>query len=523
MYDKFTFTENGALQLRTGGSRVLDLFAEIASAREVVNDNPKAVLDLFANAVAEDAKTAMAVMFWVRAVRLGAGERDVFDALFGFAYRNFPEFIDDNLELVSKLGYRKDYVKIAAAFPELEGRVADIFARELKERNYFAAKWLPRKSRLRSLVRNRLGMSNAEFRRFVSSAAETVEQKICAGKIGQIDYSKVPSKAFNTYRLMFLRKDRERFLKSALTGKINTGAVYPHEVLKILFEINRPLYRGIELGDIKSVVEAQWRNLPDLAAPEMRIVSVLDTSASMAFYGADKIAYPLAIYCAERLKGEFKDKIISFSASAKYLDLSNLKSVSEKLAKLLRTSIVENTNIVSVFDLLLKTALKNGIPQAQMPNAVLILSDMQFDEGADMNITLMDKLKLDFERAGYDFPALIYWNLSATNTGIAASKEADAAFISGFNPKILADVFKGTISNLQAKEDTRRRTLDPEKAMREALEPILKMIDFKNLAPIPESFASFDYNETRGRSARRRCESQKKAKSLSEALACGAT
>ena len=524
MPEKFTLTENGALQLRTSGSRLLDLFAEVASARLIARNNPKALLGLFANALAENPKRAMAIMFWVRAVRLGAGERDVFGALFGFAYKNFPKFIEDNLELVGELGYLKDCVKIAGAFPELEGRVVEIFARGLRERSYFAAKWLPRKSRLWALARKRLGMKNAEFRRFVSGAAETPEQKICAGKIGEIDYSALPSKALNMYKAMFLRKDRERFLKSLLEEKINAGAVYPHEVMKILFKAWSAAYAGLDIGDIQSAVDAQWKNLPDLGAPEMRVVSVLDTSGSMASCGADRIAYPLAIYCAERLKGEFKDKIISFSSSAKYLDLSKLKSPSDKLKRLLETSIVENTNIASVFGLLLKTALKNKIPQAQMPNAVLVLSDMQFDEGAEMDIALMDELKLNFERAGYDFPSLIYWNLCASNTGIAASKEADAAFISGFNPKILADVFKGALKSSQEGESP--RMLDPEKVMLEATEPVFKMIDFKNLTALPKFFADFDYNESRGESARLapgNPEPQEKARSLSEALGEAAT
>lgn len=524
MPEKFTLTEKGALQLRTSGSKILDFFAEIASARLLARNNPKAILGLFANAIAEDPKRAMAIMFWVRAVRLGAGERDVFGELFGFAYKNFPKFIEDNLELVGELGYLKDYVKIAGAFPELEGLVVDIFARGLRKRKYFAAKWLPRKSRLWALARERLGMKNAEFRKFVSGAAETPEQKICAGKIGEIDYATLPSKALNMYRAMFLRKDRERFLKSLHLKKINAGAVYPHEVMKILFDARSATCAGLDIGDIESAVDAQWKNLPDLGAPEMRVISVLDTSGSMAFYGADKIAYPLAIYCAERLKGEFKDKIISFSASAKYLDLSELKSPSAKLKRLLETSIVENTNIASVFGLLLKTALKNKIQQSQMPNAVLVLSDMQFDEGAEMDIALMDELKLDFERAGYDFPAIIYWNLSATNTGIAASKKADAAFISGFNPKILGDVFKGALKTSRWGESL--RVLDPEKVMLEATEPVFKMIDFKNLTPLSKSFEDFDYNESRGKSARLACENsepQKKALSLSEALGEAAT
>lgn len=68
--------------------------------------------------------------------------------------------------------------------------------------------------------------------------------------------------------------------------------------------------------------------------------------------------------------------------------------------------------------------------------------------------------------------------------------------------------------------------LDPEKVMLEATEPVFKMIDFKNLTALPKFFADFDYNESRGESARLapgNPEPQEKARSLSEALGEAAT
>ena len=502
MQQKFTRTENGAIQFRTSGNRVLDFFAEIGSARRMLMHNKQAVYNLFANAIAENPQQAMAVMFWTRAIRLGAGERDVFYALLGFAYKNFPDFVKDNLDIVGKLGYYKDYVRIAMAIPNLEDDIAKIFAREIKQGNYFACKWIPRRTLIWSKVKKLLNMTNADFRRLIARSAETTEQKICAQKISEIDYSKVPSKAFNNYREIFFRKDRERFMQSLIESHINTGAIYPHEIFDILYQTT-----FISESDKKIIINAQWRNLKNFISPNMRFITVLDTSASM--YYASRIAYPLAIYCSEHLDGFFKDKVISFSRDARYFDLSTCENVVEKYQKLNEYSIVENTNIASVFKLLLDTAIENNIPKEEMPNCLLILSDMQFDNGATYDGTLINNLKSDYKYAGYEFPAIIYWNLEATNTGIADNQNANATFVSGFNPKIMESILAGM--EYDDVDDTKASQLqiNPLKVMENAIEPILKMLNFERLTNIPKSFAQYNYDITRGYSFRMRSRTTK--------------
>lgn len=42
-------------------------------------------------------------------------------------------------------------------------------------------------------------------------------------------------------------------------------------------------------------------------------------------------------------------------------------------------NICENTNIEAVFDLILETAVKNQLPQSELPSKLYIISDMEFD------------------------------------------------------------------------------------------------------------------------------------------------
>ena len=90
---RWTKTENGAVQLRSCGNACVDLFAEVGSARNMVREAPEALEGLFLEAYAADAATAAAIVFWSRAVRSGAGEREVFLHLLGVLWQLSPDFV----------------------------------------------------------------------------------------------------------------------------------------------------------------------------------------------------------------------------------------------------------------------------------------------------------------------------------------------------------------------------------------------------------------------------------------------
>lgn len=494
MFSLFTKTENGATQLRSSGHKCLDFFAEAGSARRMAKHSPESLLNLFKNALAEDTTKAMSIMFWLRAIKEGAGERRVFDVLLKLAYNNFPDFIKDNLALIGKLGYFKDYVRIAEQIPELEEAIVEIFSTEIAKGNHYACKWLPRRSKLSAAVRAKSGMKNAEFRRNIAKNSVTVEQLLCQSKLQEINYAHVPSKAFNNYRKLFISKDSTRFMAHLIEGKINTAAIYPHEIFDLYFN-NRSNLLSVE--DVALIIEAQWRQLPNFINSEMRFLPVLDTSQSMN--GLPRaIAYPLAIYCAENQKGIFKDKIVTFSSQARYFDLSGCGTCMEKMKTLIQYCIVDSTNIASVFQLILESVTNGNCEANEVPNCVLILSDMQFDEGAEYKTTLMNSLKRKYDKAGIIFPAIIYWNLDATNTGIHANSKSNATFISGFNPRIMKSVFQGISYEETEEKCPDKMTIDPLAVMNKALEPISAQMDFHRLTQIPPNFALCDYNESRG-------------------------
>ena len=325
-----------------------------------------------------------------------------------------------------------------------------------------------------------------------------MEQLLAAGKPEAVEYDKLPTQALNRYRSLFARRDKERFFRTMAEKKLNTAAGYPHELFRPWFG---RLPRGLTREELKRIIDAQWRHLENFLPSEGGgILPVLDTSGSM-WWGSElpphQVAYPLALYCAERLSGPFRNRVCSFSSQARWLKLPEGDSVTDRLEALQQYSIVENTNVADVFRLLLETARRSGAGQDTMPRCLLILSDMQFDAGAEYDETLMDRIRLQFKYAGYEFPAIVYWNLDATNTGSPDSVRDNVAMVSGYSPRILRAVFSG-----DAQAASRRIRLDPLEVMENALAPIRSVLNLSRLLVLPRALARAIENKGRGTSYR---------------------
>ncbi len=494
MNTNLTQTENGALQLRSSGSACLDLFAEAGSARGISFSNPQALENMFLAAYAEDPATATLLLYWLRAVREGAGERNVFHVLHKLLFSLSPECVRRNLGVLGELGCYKDYIRVAADMPELEAELVRHLAEGVRAGSYYACKWLPRRHRLYALVRQELGMTAGDFRRYVAAHSATVEQQLSAGKLGEVEYGKLPSLALNRYKKLFLRRDRERFLAALEAEKVNASVLFPHDVFARIpyVDFGHPFYSAEE----EAVINAQWAALPDFMEGAAGILTVLDTSGSMAcsYHGAApapyRVAYPLALYCAERVGEPFRHQVIEFSERPQWIDLSRQQTPAARMTELARHNVVANTDVAAVFRLILERAQAAQLPAEQLPGCVLILSDMQFDMGANYNVTLMDELRAQYKYAGYAFPSVVYWNLCASNTGVADNE--NCALISGYLPRVLKALLGGRL----------KEALDPLAVMQAALEPLRGKVDVSALRPLAPALARQNLNSSRGHSAR---------------------
>ena len=101
-----TYTENGAAARNTTGDARLDLFATIGSLRRA---DPERIELLFAEAYRADPLFALKILFYVRDIREGLGERCVFRILLQYLAKYHPQDVIANLDLIGVYGRFDDW------------------------------------------------------------------------------------------------------------------------------------------------------------------------------------------------------------------------------------------------------------------------------------------------------------------------------------------------------------------------------------------------------------------------------
>lgn len=427
---KDTYTENGALSSSTTLDVCLDYFSIAGCHRDMTEE--------FLKAFAVDPQLAMRILFWSRDCRGGSGARITFQNVMELLQLRYPEIFSKVFKYIPEFGYWKDIYKLAST-SELVSFVADTLKND--NDHSLCAKYCPRKGEWFYKLRKKLNMNVPEFRHFIVNKTQVVENYMCANKWSDILYTEVPSVAMNRYTKAFNNHDGNRFdayLKSVLNGetKINSSVLYPSDLYK-KFNPGKPE----EFDSIR----AQWNNLPDyMAGSTEKILPICDVSGSMC---GDPLCVSVALGCyiSERNKSIFKDGFITFSQYPKLQYLQGDDIIS-RFNQLNNADWGMNTDLESVFKLILNRALENNLAEDDMPTKLLIISDMQFDECSYNNYTNFEYIKKLYSDSGYKIPGIIFWNVRGRAGDVPATmKDLDVALVSGYSPSILTSVLQAKV------------------------------------------------------------------------------
>jgi hypothetical protein len=435
----FTRTENGALTHRSTLNGVLDFFYHAPARRKQDNTG------LFLKAFGEDRTYALKALFYVRDVRGGQGERETFRQGMRELYKNFRETFEKVVVHVPVYGRWDDVIEFVDN-PVVQGMVRDQLSVDLHGEGdsvSLLAKWMPSNNTsskktvaLAYKWGKVLGWTPAQYRKNLAALRgkiKLVETAMSQNQWSGIQYGQIPSRAGMIYRDAFKRHDGTRyeaFIQKAIAGevKVNASTLYPYELMQKVKSAN------------DNTVEALWRNLPNYADTEENALVVADVSGSMMGLPMD-VCVSLAIYIAERNKGLFKDKFITFSAAPEIQEIKG-KTLYEKVQNLQRAHWDMNTNVQAVFDLLLKTATKNSLPADQMPTKIFIVSDMEFDR-CNEGGTNFKAIQKKYEAAGYALPTIVFWNVQSRNDQTPVTQDERGVFlVSGCSPSIFEKAVK---------------------------------------------------------------------------------
>lgn len=447
-----TETANGAKAYKSTENKCLDFFGCGASSRYNTGNAKK----LFLRAYKEDPETAIRILFYIRDIRGGQGERDVFRVIFKELIELDPKAASRLLWFVPEYGRWDDLLVVEDT--QLWDLFIDIVKKQFILDNEavkfgttvsLMAKWLPsinssskNSKRIGRKIAKSLGWSEKTYRKELTklrSYIKIVEQKMCANEWNLINYEQVPSKAAMMYRKAFGKHDYERYLKyleDVKNGnkKINASTLFPYDI------VTNYLYKDQKNDD---TINLQWNSLPNyMEGVSLNGLVVADVSGSM--WGMPlAVSISLAMYVAERNTGIWKDKFMTFSQEPSLEEIIG-SNIGERIRNLENSSWGYNTNLQKVFDLILQTGIKNNISPQEMPQRLIIVSDMQFDVAChDNKLTNFEEIKRKYKEHGYEIPFLVFWNVESRDNVPMKFDDTGTCLVSGCSPSILKSVLKG--------------------------------------------------------------------------------
>lgn len=447
-------TENNAITNQSSLDPVLDFFSLAGAMR----GRHEEAIDLFNKAYASDRNMALKALFYLRDLRGGAGERDLFREIFKELHRRDPDVAENLVRFVPEYGRWDDFLVTKNTINLIKEQLeADEAAMKAGKPVSLLAKWLPSENASSRQTRQKareyaklLGLVSASgeltpYRKKLSALRghiKLLEQQMSRKEWEKIDFEKIPSQAHKKHIKAFQRhaEDRyQKYLDSVKKGekKINTQTLFTYQVYDMVkndWENNQA-----EAADV------MWSNLPDYTNGANALV-IADVSGSMEglYWGGAKrtiepmsVSVSLALYFAERNRGPFNGYFMTFSDRPQLQKVvgSNLR---EKMDSIESADWGGSTNIQAAFDAILKAALDNAANADEVPKVLYIISDMEFNEATDDNeLTNFEAAKKKFNDSGFELPHLVFWNVDARQKQAPATKyDNNVTLISGLNQSV---------------------------------------------------------------------------------------
>lgn len=345
---------------------------------------------------------------FVRDCRFGLGRRDL--------GRKLLSATDCSLEQIVMCGRVDDLFSTFSSNTDEWFKMLDWCKEEISKGNELVKKWMPRYSSKNLLLAREIakywGMNKQQYGHFIK--CNTIENKMSSHNFDNIVFEHIPSLAMIKYSYCFEHKkelcDRYKdYLNDVRSGKkelkIATTSIY--DIYKNRKNIDADLY----FSKIEKI--------------SINCIPIVDTSGSM-MDSNDSYGKAVAIgHYLSKCSTYCPNKVVSFSSRPQLLSLGENKSYEEEL-KAMYTGDCTNTDFGAVMRLLSNL-------DEDLPNYLVVLSDMEFDEGSKLSKDETMKL---FKSKGYN-TKIIWWNLNSRNITCPEMDKDGNIFMSGYNPMLL--------------------------------------------------------------------------------------
>jgi hypothetical protein len=166
------------------------------------------------------------------------------------------------------------------------------------------------------------------------------------------------------------------------------------------------------------------------------------------------VAISLGMYCGMKAKGPYANHFITFSSVPTFVEIEGV-DFCDKVQRMSGADWGGSTNVEAAFDLMLKVACENHLSQSEIPENLIIISDMEFNHcvssnayrsnwgGGGVNETLFETMAKKWRAHGYDMPHLIFWNVQARQNNIPMIGNGNVSYVSGMSPSIFETIMSG--------------------------------------------------------------------------------
>ena len=485
-YNEFVYlskTDNNANALSTTNNIFLDLFVNIG--RDLSYDE---LCDYLDKCMKINPYKTIAIIFNCRDRKNGKKEKKISnDAMKWLKNNNWEKTYEGNIyTYIEKYGCWKDI--LTKKYVDIHDYDIELIANQLiKDKNNLinnknislCAKWAPSENKKydkRNNITEKIGLKiynildkdnnltddinnkyihkwkelyRKEYITPLRNKINSIENMMCKNKWNEIVYENVPAIASKKYKNCFMKHDESRYLEylnNVVNGKskINVTGILPHELVNY--------YLSDSTKEIDLTIESQWNTILENTKSSgilNNILPIVDVSGSM--FGAKNGSIPaqvsiaLGLLISQCSTGNFKNKVISFSETPEEFLIEG-NTLKEQIECIKNINWGYSTNFESVADII----INNSNTQDDIPDKIVVLSDMQFNEAIkikdydsdndnDNDELLHSTFISKFINNNYNPPNIIYWNLNSDNTKSfpVDFKTNGTAIISGFSEQLL--------------------------------------------------------------------------------------
>ena len=293
----------------------------------------------------------------------------------------------------------------------------------------------------------------------INKKLDTVQIKQCANTWSEIEPSKQTSITMHKQKRAFLNKTKKGELRSDKEDRVLCASKFEEFAQKaekgeveikgkriglndFTSEALELISRQNHLSSEAQILNAQWLNNSQQTGSLGKMTALVDVSGSMS---GDPIHAAIALGIRIAEKSLIGKRILTFSASPKWVNLDGCDNFVSMVEKVQRADWGMNTNFAAALNMILDAIVEHKLEPDDVEDMVLtILSDMQIDQADAKYGSMMDMIEQKYADAGmrlykkpFKPPHILFWNLRSTSGFPALSLQKNASMMSGFSAALL--------------------------------------------------------------------------------------